>query len=72
MSAVRGHQLGERVAVKSYPGEVPSMPPDAGFWAHPFYALPDFQPHRILENGRGGVPNLGLDQVVLALLDDVL
>ena len=72
VSAVRGHQLGERLAVKSYPGEVPSSPPDASFWSAPFYALPQFQPQRPTESGRAGVPNLGLDAVLLAMLDDVL
>ena len=72
VSAVRGHQVGHATAVKSYPGEVPSTPPDAAFWAHPFYALPEFQPARLPEAGRGGVPNLGLDTVLLSLLDDVL
>ncbi len=72
VSAVRGHLPGKAAAGKSYPGEVPSSPPDAAFWAHPFYGLPDFQPVRIPDGGRGGVPNLGLDAVLLALLDDVL
>ncbi len=72
VSAVRGHQVGERVAIKSYPGEVPSSPPDDAFWSQPFYALPNFQPLRPAEGGRAGVPNLALDSVLLALLDDVL
>ena len=71
LSAVRGHQAGERVAVKSYPGEVPSSPPDAEFWAHPFYALPEFQPPRV-QDPRAGLPNLALDTLLVALLDDAL
>jgi predicted YcjX-like family ATPase len=72
VSAVVGHQVGERARAKSYPGEVPSSPPDARFWAEPFYALPNFQPVRLPLEGRAGVPNLNLDAVLLALLDDVL
>ncbi len=72
VSAVVGHQVGERARAKSYPGEVPPSPPDARFWAEPFYALPNFQPVRLPMEGRAGVPNLNLDAVLLALLDDVL
>ncbi len=72
VSAVIGHQVGERVRAKSYPGEVPSSPPDARFWSEPFYALPNFQPVHLRQEGRAGVPNLNLDAVLLALLDDVL
>jgi predicted YcjX-like family ATPase len=72
VSAVIGHQIGERARARSYPGEVPSTPPNARFWAEPFYALPDFQPVQLPQAGRAGVPNLNLDAVLLALLDDVL
>lgn len=71
VSAVRGRPVGERVFAKSYPGEVPSGLPDGSFWAHPFYALPAFQPVHLADGGRAGVPNLELDAVLLALLDDV-
>ena len=72
VSAVRGRQLGDARPVRSYPGEVPDKPPGEAFWQHPFLALPQFEPMRLPDAGRGGVPELGLDALLLALLDDVL
>ena len=70
VSAVRGRIAGDPRPVRSYPGEVPDAP-DPGFWSHPFLALPDFEPVRPPPDGRGGCPNLGLDTLLLTLLDDV-
>jgi predicted YcjX-like family ATPase len=72
VSAVRGRVLGQSVLTRSYPGEVPDQPPDAAFWAHPFLALPQFEPMRLPDNGRDGVPNIGMDAVLKFLLGDVL
>jgi predicted YcjX-like family ATPase len=72
VSAVRGRVVGESRMTRSYPGEVPSEPPDPAFWAHPFLALPEFEPMRLPEDGRGGVPHIGLDELLLFVLDDVL
>ena len=72
VSAVRGRPVGELVMAKSYPGEVPGAAPDSSFWTHPFYALPAFQPVHLADGGRAGIPNLEMDAVLLALLDDVL
>lgn len=72
VSAVRGRVLGERQLTRSYPGEVPDRPPDAAFWAHPFLNLPAFEPVRLPEGGRLGVPNIGLDALLGFLLEDVL
>ena len=72
VSAVRGRVLGDRQLTRSYPGEVPDQPPDASFWAHPFLTLPAFEPVRLLEGGRLGVPNIGLDALLGFLLEDVL
>ena len=72
ISAVRGRRIGDERLLRSYPGEVPDRPPDAAFWAHPFLQLPVFEPRRPLEAGRGGVPELGLDALLLFLLDGVL
>ncbi len=72
VSAVRGLVAGEGRAGRSYPGEVPDRLPDAGFWAHPFLALPDFAPLRVPLGGRGGVANLELDRLLAFLLDDLL
>jgi uncharacterized protein len=71
VSAVRGRILGNSKAAKSYPGEVPDLPPDDLFWTHRFLALPDFEPLRPPENGRGGVPHIALDSLLAFLLADL-
>ncbi len=72
VSAVRGRVLGQSVMTRSYPGEVPDQPPDASFWTHPFLALPQFEPMRLADGGRMGVPNIGMDAVLKFLLGDVI
>jgi predicted YcjX-like family ATPase len=71
VSAVRGRILGESRPARSYPGEVPDTPPDDPFWQHRFLALPDFEPLRPPEEGRGGVPHVGLDTLLAFLLADI-
>ncbi len=71
VSAVRGRIAGQGVGL-SYPGEVPDGPPDAGFWAGEFFALPAFEPTRLPGEGRAGVPHLELDTLLAFLLDDLL
>ena len=72
VSAVRGRVLGQHVLTRSYPGEVPDRAPDAEFWAHPFLALPEFEPMRLPDGGRLGVPNINIDALLTFLLEDVL
>ncbi len=72
VSAVRGRVLGQSVLTRSYPGEVPDQPPDADFWVHPFLALPEFEPMRLPDGGRMGVPNIGIEAILQFLLGDVL
>jgi predicted YcjX-like family ATPase len=72
VSAVRGRVLGDQVMTRSYPGEVPDRPPDEDFWAHPFLALPHFEPMQLPDGGRLGVPNIGLDALLAFLLEDVV
>jgi predicted YcjX-like family ATPase len=72
ISAVRGRVIGQTSMTRSYPGEVPDTPPDDAFFAHPFLALPDFEPLRLPANGRGGVPQIGLDKLLAFLLEDVV
>jgi uncharacterized protein len=72
VSAVRGRIIGEPRPARSYPGEVPDAPPDDAFWQHRFLALPDFEPMRPPEDGRGGVPQIGLDSLLAFLLADIL
>jgi len=72
VSAVRGRRIGDERPLRSYPGEVPDRLPDNGFWAHPFLQLPEFEPVRPPDAGRGGVPELGLDGLLLFLLEGAL
>jgi predicted YcjX-like family ATPase len=72
VSAVRGRVAGEGRAGRFYPGEVPDRMPDADFWAHPFLALPDFEPLRVPLAGRGGVANLEVDRLISFLVADLL
>ncbi len=72
VSAVRGRVLGEDRLTRSYPGEVPDRPPGPEFWAHPFLALPRFEPARLTRDGRGGLPDIGLDALIGYLLEDLL
>ena len=76
VSAVRGRVLGQQVLTRSYPGEVPDRPPPtlgegAEFWQHPFLALPQFEPMRLADGGRLGVPNVGLDALLAFILEDL-
>ena len=72
VSAVRGRLLGDERLTRSYPGEVPDRPPGPEFWSHPFLALPAFEPARLPQGGRAGVPNIGLDALLGFLLEDLL
>jgi uncharacterized protein len=72
VSAVRGRIIGESRPARFYPGEVPDSVPDDLFWQHRFLALPDFEPMRLPEGGRGGIPQIGLDALVAFLLADIL
>jgi predicted YcjX-like family ATPase len=72
VSAVRGRIKGHDKPARSYPGEVPDRIPDKTFWDYPFLALPDFEPRRLPEGGKGGVPHINLDKLLTFLLEDVL
>jgi len=72
VSAVRGRIIGESRPARFYPGEVPDSVPDDLFWQHRFLALPDFEPMRLPEGGRGGIPQIGLDALIAFLLADLL
>jgi predicted YcjX-like family ATPase len=72
ISAVRGRVLGDDRLTRSYPGEVPDRMPEPGFWSHAFLAPPQFEPRRLPEGGHAGVPHIGLDELLVFLLEDVL
>lgn len=71
LSAVRGRRIDGKPA-RSYPGEVPDRPPGPEFWAHPFLQIPEFEPGRLPDAGRSGIATIGLDTLLLFLLDDLL
>jgi predicted YcjX-like family ATPase len=71
VSAVRGHVAGQGL-VRSYPGEVPDRTPEASDWTHPFLSLPDFTPKRLDPGGRGAIPQMELDRMLVFLLEDML
>ena len=72
VSGVIGRRLGDERPVRSYPGEVPDEAPDPRFWSEKFLRLPDFEPLRPIDGGRGGVREIALDALLLSLLEDVL
>ena len=71
VSAVRGHVAGQGL-VRSYPGEVPDRRPELADWAHDFLALPNFSPKRLDPGGRGTIPQIELDRLLVFLLEDML
>ncbi len=71
VSAVRGHVQGQGL-VRSYPGEVPDRGPGAADWAHRFLQLPDFSPRRMAPGGREAIGQIGLDRLLVFLLEDML
>jgi predicted YcjX-like family ATPase len=72
VAAVRGVLLSSGRSAKVYPGEIPLRPPEPGFWDHGFFEMPEFQPPRLDAAGGTGVPHLGLDALLAALIGDVL
>ncbi|WP_149537553.1 YcjX family protein [Siccirubricoccus phaeus] len=71
VAAVRGVLPGGKRALV-YPGEIPLRPPEPEFWAHGFFQMPEFQPPRLDPRGAAGIPHLGLDTLLAALIGDLL
>ena len=72
VAAVRGVLLESGRSAKVYPGEVPLRRPGPGFWEHAFFEMPVFQPPRLAGDGKAGIPHLGLDALLAALIGDLL
>ncbi|SDB45195.1 YcjX family protein [Belnapia rosea] len=72
VAAVRGLLLENGRSAKVYPGEIPLRPPEPGFWEHGFFEMPEFQPPRLDAAGGSGVPHIGLDALLAALIGDLL
>jgi len=69
---VRGTLLGSGTAKLFDPGTVPVACPPDSFWGKTHFRLPVFEPPRGEAIGAGGIPSLGLDALLLALLGDEL
>jgi predicted YcjX-like family ATPase len=72
VAAVRGVLMEGGRTGKVYPGEVPIRRPDPAYWDHAFFEMPVFQPPRLDGDGAAGIPHLGLDDLLAALIGDLL
>ena len=72
VEVVLGLPLGETTQRPFYPGDVPSGLPPESFWSDRYFELPVFTPPRVDASGVAGIPHLGLDAVLTALLKDLL
>jgi len=53
-------------------GNVPIARPPEGFWSGRYFELPSFTPPPIDPNAANGIPNLGLDRILVDLIGDRL
>ena len=72
VEVVKGVILGENKVRPFYVGQVPSDIPPAGFWTAPFFEMPVFRPPIFDASGLTGIPHLGLDEVLDAVIGDLL
>ena len=72
VEVVEGVVLGEDRARPYFVGDVPPGWPPDGFWGGEYFELPTFRPPRIAVGQGAGVPHLGLDEILVALLGDRL
>ena len=70
--AVRGILLESGRWATVDPGLVPARRPPESFWKAPYFQMPVFRPPGLDPDGQGGVPHLGLDVLLSALLGDAL
>lgn len=75
VEVVLGVPAGEDKARAFFVGDVPAGWPPEGFWSGAYFELPVFRPPRI-EGGvgplRAGIPHIGLDEILVTLLGDLL
>ncbi len=69
---VWGKKLGETQLRPYRVGNVPIARPPEGFWSGRYFELPSFTPPPIDPNAANGIPQLGLDQILLDLIGDRL
>lgn len=72
VEVVLGVPVGEDRARPYFVGDVPPGWPPEGFWGGDYFELPVFRPPRIEAERGAGVPHIGLDGILVALLGDLL
>lgn len=72
VEVVLGVPVGEDRARPYFVGDVPPGWPPEGFWGGEYFELPVFRPPRIEAANGAGVPHIGLDGILVALLEDLL
>ncbi len=69
---VWGRKLGETQSRPYRVGNVPIATPPDSFWSGRYFELPSFTPPPIDPNAANGIPQLGLDQILVDLIGDRL
>jgi uncharacterized protein len=72
VDVVIGLPQGAQRRIRFFPGIVPMTPPPAGFWGDRFTQFPVFQPPRIRDAAREGIPHINLDKTLDFLFGDIL
>ena len=72
VEVVLGVPVGEDRARPYFVGDVPAGWPPEGFWGGTYFELPVFRPPRIGAANGTGIPHIGLDGILVALLGDLL
>ncbi len=72
VQVVRGTVLGEDIVRPFYVGAVPSQIPPPSFWSDRYFEMPVFRPPAIDPTGAHGIPHLGLDDILVAVIGDLL
>ena len=70
--AIRGILLSNGRYATVDPGLVPARRPPESFWSAAYFEMPAFRPPRLDLSGRAGVPHIGMDALLAALIGDAL
>lgn len=72
VEVVLGRRIGEDKVHPFDVGQVPAAIPPPSFWTAPYFEMPVFRPPIIDASGAAGIPHLGLDEVLDAVIGDLL
>jgi len=72
VEVVLGTPLGEDRARPYFVGDVPAGWPPEAFWSGAYFELPVFRPPRFEAASGIGIPHIGLDEILVAVLGDLL